>query len=117
MKQPGEERESRVTRRVAKCKGQMWAGLMVGLFVMFCAAGVQADLTFPAVFEIVEETPNKFRLSLTVPLIQGRYMKAKPIVPDNFRPEGKPEARAGTGSLTRSWQVEAEPTSLHGEAF
>jgi hypothetical protein len=95
----------------------VWAGLAVGFFVLVCAAGARADLTFPALFEMVEETPNKFRLSLTVPLIKGRYMKAKPIVPDAFRPEGEPEARAGTGSLTRTWQVEANPASLHGEAF
>lgn len=95
----------------------MWAGLAVSFFVLACAASAWADLTFPAVFEIVEDTPNKFRLSVTVPLIKGRYMKAKPIVPDAFRPEGEPKVRAGTGSLTRSWQVEAEPTSLHGEAF
>ena len=95
----------------------MRAGLSAGFFVLVCAAGAWADLTFPALFEIVEETPNKFRLSLTVPLIKGRYMKAKPIVPDTFRPKGEPEARAGTGSLTRSWQVEAEPASLHGQAF
>ena len=98
-------------------KGRMCAGLVVGFFVLVCAASAWADLTFPALFEIVEEAPNKFRLSLTVPLIKGRYMKAKPIVPDAFRPEGEPEARAGTGSLTRSWQVEAESASLIGEAF
>ena len=95
----------------------MWSGLAVGFFVLACAASAWADLTFPAVFEIVEDTPNKFRLSVTVPLIKGRYMKAKPIVPDAFRPGGEPEVRVGTGSLTRSWQVEAEPASLHGEAF
>ena len=102
---------------IVKPGRRMLAGLSVCFFVLVCAASVRADLTFPAVFEIVEETPNKFRLSLTVPLIKGRYMKAKPIVPDTFRPEGKPEARAGTGSLTHSWQVEADPASLHGEAF
>lgn len=95
----------------------MWVGLAVCLFVLLSAAGARADLTFPAVFEIVEETPGKFRLSLTVPLIKGRYLKAKPIVPDAFRPEGEPEVRAGAGSLTRSWQVEAEPASLYGQAF
>lgn len=36
----------------------------------------QADLTFPASFEVVEEGPRPFRLTLTVPLIKGRYMKA-----------------------------------------
>ena len=96
---------------------QIWTALVIGLFILAWAAGARADLTFPAVFEIVEETPNKFRLSLTVPLINGRYLKAKPIVPDTFRPEDEPEARAGTGSLTRTWYIEAEPASLYGEAF
>ena len=100
-----------------RAKRRLWAGLAVGFFILVCAAGAWADLTFPALFEIVEETPNKFRFSLTVPLIKGRYMKAKPIVPDTFRPEGEPEVRIGTGTLIRSWQVEAEPASLYGEAF
>ncbi len=110
MRQPGIRQGSRARRWVR-------AGLAACFFVLLSAGGAWADLTFPAVFEIVEETPNMFRLSLTVPLVKGRYLKAKPIVPDAFRPEREPEARAGTGSLTHSWQVEAEPASLHGEFF
>ena len=59
-----------------RAKRRMWAGLAVGFLILVCAAGAWADLTFPALFEIVEVTPNKFRFSLTVPLIKGRYMKA-----------------------------------------
>jgi len=77
----------------------------------------RADLTFPASFEVVEDSPNQFRLTLTVPLIKGRYMKARPVVPTEFRSEGDPEASAGAGSLTRTWQVEAAPASLPGETF
>jgi hypothetical protein len=90
---------------------------VVGFFVLVCEPYARADLTFPALFEIVEETPNKFRLSLTVPLIKGRYLKVKPIVPNNFRPGGDPEARAGAGSLTRTWHVEVDTASLHAKAF
>lgn len=96
---------------------RMWAGLGVCLFLLVWRAGARADLTFPAVFEIVEETPNTLRLSLTVPLVKGRYLNVKPLVPDSLRADGKVEARAGTGSLTRTWQVEADPASLYGEAF
>ena len=66
-----------------------------------------ADLTFPALFEVKEEKPGHFSLSLTVPLIQGRYMKVKPVVPEAFRPKDQPEARAGAASLTRTWRIEA----------
>ena len=44
-------------------------------------------------------------------------MKAKPIVPVSFRPEGEPEATAGAASLTRSWRIKADPALLPGEAF
>jgi hypothetical protein len=103
--------------RETRNKGRIWIALVVGLFVLTFATGVRADLTFPAVFEIVEENPKKFRMSLTVPLINGRYLKVNPVVPDSFRPDDEPETNAGAGTLTRIWMVEADPASLHGEAF
>ena len=87
------------------------------LLLFLLATTALADLTFPAVFEVAEKEPGNFQATLTVPLIKGRYMKAKPIVPDSFRPEGEPDARAGVGSLTRSWWASADPASLPGEAF
>jgi hypothetical protein len=90
---------------------------IVCLLLLTASSSALADLTFPALFEVVEKEPGLFQLTLTVPLVKGRYMKAKPIVPDAFRPQGDPEATAGTASLTRSWQVKAKPESLHGEAF
>jgi hypothetical protein len=98
-------------------KGRIWAGLAVGFFVLVCATSAWADLTFPAIFKIVEQNPKQFRLTLTVPLIKGRYMKVRMIVPEGFRPEGEPETSAGSGSLTRSWQVAADPASLSGAIF
>ncbi len=91
-------------------------GILCLMVFAFASEG-WADLTFPAVFKVVEEEPDQFRLTLTVPLVKGRYMKANPIVPDGFRPDGEPEARAGSASLTRSWQVDAERTSLYNEFF
>jgi hypothetical protein len=96
---------------------RIWIFLIICFLILICASVARADLTFPALFEIVEETPGKFRLSLTVPLIRGRYLKAKPIVPDNFLPQEAPEAREGSGTLTRSWHIEAEASSLYNKAF
>ncbi len=90
---------------------------LAGSAVLLCATSAFADLTFPAVFEVAEKDPDQFQLTLTVPLIKGKYMKAKPIVPDSFRPEGEPDASAGAGSLTRSWNVAADPASLAGQVF
>ena len=93
-----------------------WLCLACLLFLALVTSAI-ADLTFPAVFEVAEKEPGQFQLTLTVPLIKGRYMKAKPIVPDSFRPEGEPEASVGVASLTRSWRIKADPALLHGEAF
>ena len=101
----------------AGAKRRIWSGLAAGFLFIICVASARADLAFQALFEIVEETPNRFRLSLTVPLVKGGYLKVIPIVPDAFRPQGEPEVRDGAGSLTQSWQVMAGPASLYGEAF
>ena len=87
------------------------------LLLFLLATTALADLTFPATFEVAEKEPGHFQLTLTVPLIKGRYMKAKPIVPESFRPEGEPEATAGVASLTRSWRIKSDPASLPGKAF
>ena len=77
----------------------------------------RADLAYPASFKIAEEETDLFQFSLTVPLIQGRYMKVKPILPAVFQPEEGPLTTAGEASLTRRWKVRAHRESLYNEFF
>ena len=76
-----------------------------------------ADLSYPASFKIVEEETDRFQVTLTVPLIKGRYMKVKPIIPDAFRPEEEPLATAGVASLTRSWSIRTNRDALYNQFF
>ena len=76
-----------------------------------------ADLTFPASFEITEEEPSQFRITLTLPLIQGRVLKAKPVFPATLQISGKPTSVGGQGTATRTWQGSMDPAALPGSAF
>ncbi len=76
-----------------------------------------ADLGFPASFEVVEKEENLFRLTLTVPLVQGRYMKLKPIVPDEFLPVADPVTTAGEASLSSNWEIQAGRDLLYDQFF
>ena len=77
----------------------------------------RADLAYPASFEVIEEETDLFQVTLTVPLIKGRYMKVKPIIPDAFQPEEEPLATAGAASLTRSWSIRANRDALYNQFF
>jgi hypothetical protein len=93
-----------------------WLPLTILLWVL-AATPLLADLTFPASFEVVEESADQFRLTLTVPLIKGRYMKARMVVPEGMETDQKPAARTGNGSLTRDWRVPADASQLPGGVF
>ncbi len=84
---------------------------------LLLAAPVFADLTFPASFDVLETSPDQFQLSLTVPLIKGRYMKVRMVVPDALRTSSEPESRTGEGSLTRVWHTPAKAEELPGSTF
>jgi hypothetical protein len=85
--------------------------------VLALTGSIFADLVFPASFQIIEKTPEQYEISLTLPLVKGRFAKARPLLPDAIKVEGEPTARAGTGSITRTWQAQIEPGALSGSAI
>ena len=88
-------------------------GLLCCAFILESAA----DLSLPASFEVVEEQRGQFRMTLSVPLVNGRYMNLTPIVPRGFQSRGEPETRAGAASLTRQWHIEADRESIYNDMF
>ena len=89
----------------------------VCLGVSVWATGASADLVFPASFEIVEESPGRALITLTLPLIQGRVLKARPVLPDCVQIEGEAEVRPGAGSVTRVWHGQVDVEGLSGSVF
>ena len=71
MMRPSESQAAAMLRLFRRATGdsgkaRMLACLAAGVVFLAWSTGAWADLTFPAVFEVVEESPSKFRLSLTV---------------------------------------------------
>ena len=63
------------------------------LLVLVSAAGAVADLTNPSTLTIKETSPSRFTVELTLPVIGGRVVKAKPVIPDVCVADGAPEVR------------------------
>jgi len=87
------------------------------LVLFFCLAWTgtaTADLTNPATLEIIEVSPSQFKVVLTLPLIKGRVLKAKPILPDICVIKGDLDERGVSGSVIRTWQMECNPDDLVG---
>jgi hypothetical protein len=88
--------------------------LILGLL---CPGVACADFINPASLEITETQPSEFDIVLTLPLIKGRVLKAKPIFPDSFMIHGEPTERAVSGSVLRAWSMTCDPQGLVGAAF
>ena len=74
----------------------------------------RADFTNPATLQLTEISPSQFEVVLTLPLIKGRVLKAKPILPDICVVKGDLDERGAGGSVIRTWQVECNPNDLVG---
>lgn len=91
------------------------SALFLMLFTLLSSG--RADLSYPASFEIVEKETDWFEVALTVPLIKGRYIKMKPILPAALQPEEEPVTTAGVASLTRTWSVRTNREALYNQFF
>jgi len=81
---------------------------------LFCPGMVCADFVNPSSLEITELRASEFEIVLTLPLIKGRVLKAKPIFPDAFMIHGKVTERAISGSVMRTWSMTCDLQDLVG---
>jgi len=84
------------------------------LLQLTLATSVAADLVNPATLVIKEIEPSRFTVALTLPVISGRIVKAKPILPDIFHADGAPEISGDAGKAIRKWTVTCDPAQLAG---
>ncbi len=87
------------------------------VLLLVVATGAQADLTNPSTLKIEETAPSRFTVELTLPLIKGRVLKARPVLPDICVIEGEPEVRGDNMKVVRTWQMHCDPDALVGKAI
>ena len=84
------------------------------LFGVVFSINLKADVTNPASLKIKEITPSNFEIVFTLPLINGRVLKAKPIFPNVFIVQGDVNERGIVGSVVRTWNAKCNPEDLVG---
>ena len=87
------------------------------LVVLFYPVMAHADFVNPASLEITEVRASEFEIVLTLPLVRGRVLKARPVFPESFAMQGEVTERAVNGSVLRSWSMTCDPQDLVGAAI
>ena len=78
---------------------------------------VSADIAFPARLDVIEQDHGVFEITFTLPIIEGRKLRAEPRMPPTCVELTERETGATSGGFTSMWSVECEPASLAGEAI
>ena len=76
-----------------------------------------ADLTNPSTLTLKETSPSRFTVELTLPIIQGRVLRARPVLPDICVIEGDAEVQGDGSKVVRTWTMSCDPNALVGTAI
>jgi len=90
--------------------------------VIFCALLIAtgaafADIAFPARLDVIEKEAGVFEITFTLPIVEGRKLRAEPRMPPTCVESSLRESGASAGGFTSTWTVGCEPASLAGEAI
>lgn len=85
--------------------------IVIGLLI---SIKLKADITNPATLAIKEKSPANFEIVLTLPLINGKVLRAKPILPDVLVIKSGPQEKDIGGSVIRTWSATCNPDDLVG---
>ena len=92
------------------------AAALFGVLWLFSASAL-ADIAFPARLDVTEREPGVYDISFTLPIVEGRKLRAEPRMPPTCVESSPRESGASAGGFTSTWTVECEPASLAGEAI
>jgi hydrogenase/urease accessory protein HupE len=91
------------------------------VFVLLAAIWVtelgKADVIFPARLQIGEVAPGTYDVAFTLPFIEGRVLRARPILPPICQETTERKTDRTWAGVTTTWQVRCEPASLAGEVI
>lgn len=87
------------------------------LAVLWVAVGtVDADVAFPARLTLEETEPGTYEVIFTLPIVEGRKLRAEPLLPPTCRDLTEREIDVSVVGHTSTWTAVCDPPSLAGEA-
>ena len=87
---------------------------LVALLLWMGAPPGWAHLGTPASLVIEETSLRHFTVQFKLPIVEGRVLKARPVLPDVCALEGEPEVRSTASAVLRSWVMACEGRDLTG---
>ena len=81
------------------------------------ATSALADLANPSTLTLKETSPSRFTVEFTLPIIQGRVLRARPLFPDACVIEGNAVVQEDSGKVVRTWAMVCDPNDLVGTAI
>ncbi|KPK57391.1 MAG: hypothetical protein AMS21_11510, partial [Gemmatimonas sp. SG8_38_2] len=85
--------------------------------VWLLAPSASADIAFPARLDVVEREAGVFEITFTLPIVEGRKLRAEPRMPPTCVESSPRETGLSSGGYTSTWSVRCDPASLAGEAI
>ena len=101
---------NRNVHRLAVCL-LLWFGAMLS------SAPIKADVVFPARLEIKEIQPGIFEVVFVLPVIQGKVLKAQPILPAECQWLTEPQLSGNLNVRISRWQISCPSDALYGKKF
>ncbi len=74
-----------------------------------------AHLGASASLVIEERSPGRFELAFKLPIVEGRVLKARPVLPEVCALRGEPEVRSTGSAVLRSWSMDCAARDLIGK--
>jgi hydrogenase/urease accessory protein HupE len=91
--------------------------VLLAVVVLWIAVGAAyADVAFPARLTLEETEPGTYEVLFTLPIVEGRKLRAEPLLPPICRDITEREIGVSAVGHTTTWTVACEPRSLAGEA-
>ena len=75
----------------------------------------RADIVYPARLQLSETAPGLFEVVFTLPVINGRILRAQPVFPEFCSPVSEPSVTVDAFQKKTRWEIRCQNTSLHGQ--
>lgn len=84
-------------------------------FCLLKPASFRADIVYPARLELKETQPGVFQVLFILPVVNGKVLKAKPILPESCESRTDPVVSGDAMTKKLTWSIECPGESLYGK--
>jgi hypothetical protein len=88
--------------------------LFACITAVFMPVAAYADIVYPSRLELIETEPGTLEVTFVLPVIQGKVLKARPVLPNSFIQIGEATTDGDYNTKTVKWRSSYVRDSLPG---